>query len=664
MKSKLWAIAFALLYVGAAHTQNLDTTGYANIPGKHRGAVTVLLSDSKGRIISAGEDGFLGIWNQRAAEARFQVSRNAIKLIAARPGKSEVAVVESDGFSLNSVSAWNYETKKRLFSLRFRDSVTGINYSAAGSFLVVSRSGPGGTVLLDPETGGELKSPELPSSITLLSTGLSERNMLCYQPSGILSYWNLELGNETQRFSVPSNIQSPVLFGNNRFLAGFDSRGLLVLDAVTGAVLARETTIMQGSIFIESADSARFNCLSVFGADYTIHGMEVNLYGALTTINRRNVSIGEVNCGISVGRDVVLGTRQGDLWLVAGTEARVLGTQNQDGILDIAVSSSFIAMLCENGNIIYLPLDYSTLENGVSLMTETIGANQPYTGIGSSPLPTESRFLLWGNSRTTPMVISPAGAHAMLDKFPMRFPIRSAAMLGGNILFLNTTGVVSILDSRSGETTFSYSAAGSVDAAFIDIGTIVIGRNAPAGNTPFMTINFLTGETVPLAYPGVVGIKVYRGGSGTIYGAVINQAAGNVKTSIVALNISNPARSVTIAEYDGEDPFIVMAESGGNFAATLGDGTVSLYPNRQARPGQATVFFDGDADFPIKIIDGGRFFVVLDGEGAVSWHDNQTGRSLAVFRLYRDFWVLENTLPGQNKEILRGGVINAQPGTN
>jgi hypothetical protein len=589
------------------------------------------------------------------------VSHYAIKFMALRPGKSEIAVVESDGFSINSVSAWNYETKKRLFTLRFRDSVSGINYSAAGSFLIVSLSGAGATVLLDPQTGEALKSPELPRSLTFASTGLSERNIVCYQPSGILSYWNLETGNETQRFNVPLNIQNTVLFGNNRFLAGFDSGGLLVLDAVTGLVLAREAAIRQGSIFVENADSARFYCVSDSASSCTIYLMEVSLNGVLTTVNRRTLFINEVNRGISVGGDnFILGTRLGDLWLAGAAETRVLETRNQEGILDIAVSSSNIALVCESGAIVYLPLDYSLFEDGFSLITESIGGGQIYTGIASSPLPSESRFLLWDNGRSTPMVITPS-TRIMLDKLNMRSPIRSTAMLGGSILFLNTTGVVSILDRGSGETTFSWSAAGSVDAAFIDIDTIIIGRNAAAGNTPFLAVNFLTGETVPLAYPGVLGIKVYRGASGAIYGAVVDQAAGNVRTSIIRLNLSAPARSERIVEYDGEDPFIVMAESGGNLAATLGTGMAAFYLNRQSssgQPGQEAVFFEG-AGFPVKIIDGGHFFVVLDVEGTISWYDNQTGRSLADFRLYQDFWVLgKTTPPGSNREILRGGVIN------
>ena len=105
-----------------------------------------------------------------------------------------------------------------------------------------------------------------------------------------------------------------------------------------------------------------------------------------------------------------------------------------------------------------------------------------------------------------------------------------------------------------------------------------------------------------------------------------------------------------------------MAESGGNFATTLGNGMATLYLNQ--RTGYGEVTFEGGGAFPVKITDGGRNFIVLNGEGAVSWHDNQTGKLLAVFRLYQDFWTLEKNEPfGPGREILRGGVINARGGT-
>jgi hypothetical protein len=56
---------------------------------------------------------------------------------------------------------------------------------------------------------------------------------------------------------------------------------------------------------------------------------------------------------------------------------------------------------------------------------------------------------------------------------------------------------------------------------------------------------------------------------------------------------------------------------------------------------------------PLKIMDGGCWFVILDGEGGLTWNDNQTGKLQAVFRLYREAWVLED-LSASDSRIIQG----------
>ena len=235
----------------AAQSENGVSLSPEILPRGHNGKVTAVVRDREGRFLSAGEDGFLGIWTIRAAEERFQLSPYSIKALVLRPDKPQISVIESDDLGLYRISAWDYKEKKNLFTLRFRDPVSYINYSASGGFLIVARSGRTGVAFIHPETGEVLESPaELSGTVSFAATGRSERIMISYLSSGSLSYWDLESGEELQHFDVPSSIRSPVLFGNNRFLGGFDTSGLLVLDAVTGDVLAHDASFGGDSIFI------------------------------------------------------------------------------------------------------------------------------------------------------------------------------------------------------------------------------------------------------------------------------------------------------------------------------------------------------------------------------------------------------------------------------
>jgi len=152
----------------------------------------------------------------------------------------------------------------------------------------------------------------------------------------------------------------------------------------------------------------------------------------------------------------------------------------------------------------------------------------------------------------------------------------------------------------------------------------------------------------------MVGVRVYMGSSGAIYGAVVNQSAGNTQTSIIQLNSSNPAQSERLIEYNGEDAVFTMAESGGNLASTLGSNGATIYrssrpTNRSQNSVNEIIPVERSQGLPVKIIDGRRWFIILDGDGGIAWHDNRTGELKAVFRLYPNLWILES-----NGQILQG----------
>jgi WD40 repeat protein len=238
----------------------VQETGF--LPGPHRGAVNVLIEDGE-RIVSAGEDGFLELWSVPGGGAleRFQISVLPLKLMAKRPGKSQVCVWESDGFAENRVSVWDYDEKKRIFVLPSRDPVRFIGYSARGNFIFIVHSGRAGIVFINAETGENLLPPEIPGAPVFAATGRSERSLLSCLADGSLSYWNLETGDEIQTLAAPSGLSSLVLFGGGRFLAGIDEGGLVILDAVSAKVLTRSSRIKKGSFISAVPHDRELRCL-------------------------------------------------------------------------------------------------------------------------------------------------------------------------------------------------------------------------------------------------------------------------------------------------------------------------------------------------------------------------------------------------------------------
>ncbi|MDR2718741.1 MAG: WD40 repeat domain-containing protein [Treponema sp.] len=646
------------------------------MPGGHRGPVNALIY--KGDfLLSAGDDGFLEIWNTRDnvnlraggyAQERFQISQHRITAMAGRPEKDEVCAVENDGMGLCRVSAWNYKERRNIFSLQFRDSIAHIFYSTGGNFIIAAGTGRTGLVFINADTGAMLQSPaSLTETVSLAVTGRSERNMLAYSPSGVLSYWDLESGNETNHFNVPPNLYSPALFSNNRYLAGVNAEGLTVIHAVTGDVLAKESSIPDGSLLYPSGDD--FFCLiqkEKTAAQLYRYTIDRNgRLAALGNISPGNGRFTAIAAGMAAGTaanavSIALGTGAGSLVLAGmNGQARTLAVKAQTGITEAAVSESTIAFLAENGTMGFIPLDYSRFPAGKNIPIEqNKDAYNRITAFAAEENDSGEQFIFWQdeNTRTQPVIRS-SGANSKkltLSDITFRSPVRSMVSFGGKILFLDSTGNLSVVSPPSAgkSRTFTFFSVGLMDAAFIDRNRIIIGRSAISGNTPFLMINVNTGETVPLPYPSQAGVTIYRGASGSIYAVAVSPQSGGagrennpsageigVKTSILYLDPANITASISLVDFQGEDTQFSIAESpggiAGSLAATIGGEGAAIYSGGGIQPLERT------AGLPLKLFDGGQRLISLDGDGSICWYENNSGKLLAVFRLHPDGWTLQ-----------------------
>jgi len=663
------------------------------MPGGHRGPVNALIHKSD-FLISAGDDGFLEIWNTRDnvnlrtggghVLERFQVSQYHITAMAARPEKDEVCLVENDNMGMCRVSAWNYKERRNIFSVQFRDPIRHIFYSTGGNFIIAvgasagiavsatEETGRTEVVFINADTGAMLQIPPLLTGIVSLAvTGKSERNMLAYSPSGVLSYWDLESGNETYHFNVPPNLYSPVLFSNNRFLAGVNAEGLAVIHAVTGELLARENSVPNGSLICSSGDDLICLIQKEKTAPqlyrYTIdRNGRLNMLGQVSLENNRFTAIAAGTAaggGANGGANgvIVLGTSAGSVVLAdMNGQMRTLAVKAQTSIMDAAVSESTIAFLAENGTMGFIPLDYNRFPAGNKIPIEqNKDAYNRVTAFSAEESEPGGQFILWQdkNTRTQPVIRSsgPNSKKVTLSDITFRSSVRSVVSFAGKILFLDSTGNLSVVSpfdtgkTRSNERRlFTFFSVGLMDAAFIDRNRIIIGRSAVSGNTPFLLINVNTGETVPLPYPSQAGVTMYRGTSGGIYAVAVSpavspaaspQSGGGVKTSILYLDPANITAPTSLVDFQGEDTQFSLAESpggvAGRLAATIGGGGAAIYSGGGIQPLERT------SGLPLKLFDGGQCLITLDGDGSICWHESYSGKLLAVFRLHPDGWTLQ-----------------------
>jgi len=658
-------ILFTILLCITTSLYGSDWAFTGIVPGGHSGSITALVHNGD-TVLSAGEDGFLEIWNtgnQAGGKAvdRFQVSPYRIAAMARRPAeagkpeKAEVCFIESNGMGLYRISAWNYTERRNIFTVPLGDPIGYIAYSMGGNFIIAARTGRAGLIFFNADSGNVIESPQtLTAAVSFAVTGRSERNMLTYSESGELSYWDLESGNETALFNIPRNLHSPVLFSNSRYLAGINAEGLAVINAVSGELLAADPSVPNGSLLYPTGDE--FLCLIEKDKSFEIYRYAIDRAGQLVTPGNFSLSApGDNNrftviaANTGVTNAIALGTAAGSL-VLAGMNGKLsnLAVREKINITEAEVSGQVIAFLAGNRTMGFLPLQYNQLTPGRAIRIEQNQESYNRITAYAEAQNPDGQFVLWqdSNIRTRPVIwrSSPRSERQPLGEINHRSPIRSVDSMGGKILFLDSTGnitVHSVLDAEKSRP-FSFLSVGLMDAAFVDSSRIIIGRSAVSGNTPFMMINTNTGETVPLPYSSRVGAALHRGASGSIYATAISS---ETRTSILHLNLANIADSTAIVDYPGEDTQFSLAESpggtAGSLAATIGVGSAmgdlgaAIYTSGDIQRLERT------SGLPLKLIDGGSFLISLDRDGSICWHDSHDGKLLAIFRLNAAGWTLQ-----------------------
>jgi hypothetical protein len=635
----------------------------------HHGAVTGIAVDESGLILSAGADGFVVLWDGTAKIARecFQLSRFPIKKIAPRPGKTEIAVYESDEMGSYRISVWDYAVKERRFIIPITNPIIFCGYTARGKYLVLGLQN--GFMLFDAETGAEHgeKLGEYP--VTLAVSSQTERTLQTYSPSGVLAYWDLDKASLSHSFLVPSNLQNPLVFGSYRFLAGETGGRLFVIDAVSGKTFFETESVPESVLFGNFGADASFARISYLrDDDNDDDDDDDNKSGVLrredftvsaTGAVERAETLTRMNAVFSAAaplddRLFLSGSDDGRLAVAGAEDADFFLFQNGTRILDAAASpSGTIAFTDENGYAAFIPADFTSLltQDAINLF-----------GAGSSNRVTSGdggEFLFWhsggdtdftGQRRSTPFVKANADADAYLIDLQDSHPLRSAAINGGKVLFLDTSGAIKVFSQGDSRPVFSYASVLSLDAAFVSGRNILVARNAEAGNAavPFLLADTVSGETLPAAYPALMAFMLYKNRQDSIYAAVLKTAGRNIRTEVIKFDAQNPETSPTVFEYNGEDTDFSFIEYGdGGFAATAGsEGTFIVLPSGETKAA------DRAPAFPQKLLSWNENFAALDGDGCISWYNGASGRIIAMLRFYETEWLL-STADGTAK---RGAV--------
>ncbi|MDR2541836.1 MAG: WD40 repeat domain-containing protein [Treponema sp.] len=621
-----------------------------NAAGSHRGEISALVHNGD-TILSAGCDGFLVTWSlsQKTAVDRFQLTTYRIQSMIKHPGKHEICIIEAVNLDNHRISVWNYEQKEKLFSVYSNKPVSYVNYSAAGSYLIVSGFNGFPLTLLNSTTGEIFLNAEIPAGNTSLAvTGRAERNIMIYQNehdnyfghssnAGNILYFDITSNSVTASFQSPGFLLNTVLFGNGILIAGVSHDGLFVMDTTSGSVIYNNRNIGPNALLCLSDDG--FFCLDMSASSAVLYNFSVDRNGNIITHQRLPLSLNEMGTitSITYNRSLVFGTSQGCIFLIEQQGANSRNIQNRitpftfsnfpRRITEIAAGEKTIALLTEDGYFSYLPLQHNMIGGNLNLNFKEY---TNYNRITSFSLQGNDYYILWQtqNARIPAQLIDLTNNEPKdLSFLTRQSPLRTISVFNNRLLTLDTGGNISVynlesiqlaLPSTRAEHTIS--SVGAIDAVFINDNTLLISRSVINNNSPFFTLDVRTGETVPVFFPVQSGLIVYRGNT-SHFGVALEF---NNYFNIVFLNLSFTGQQSRLYEYPGEANYLSIAEAANRLAIICDSEGAMILPG--------IIKFERTSGLPTRLLTSGNLFICLDSEGNITWHD-LNGKLLNHFRL-------------------------------
>jgi WD40 repeat protein len=629
----------------------------------HQGGVTALVADdSRGILVSGGEEGSVSIWNtnNNTLLASFQVSHRPVRGLALHPRQDRVAVLAGTGRQPYIIAVWDWRRARRQFTLQVREEPSYFGFSTQGSYLFYTLAEWESIHIHDVETGRQL--PYMSSGfglVSFLAFSRSERNLMTYQPSGRIVFWETRTGRQIKTIQAPPDLLNPTVLDDFSTMIAVSPDGLVVVDLVTGLAVdtAETATIVDLS---SSRDGTRIAGLVRAASGGVALNQWIYRSGSLTQVSGGGVRLPAQNAMLRTvavtDRDVYLGSEDGTVYASSFYgPARTLSTNHLAGITAVAAQKSTIAVATP-GAVLVFRLSTNRFGRTMLDFVRNYSLEQHrFPGFGDPDIAflDETTFAVWDRSSDsgTVMLVSPSSLRAVdLEPGSALVDLQPVGD-GAAVLALHRNGNIAILDSLTWEPQFQLRSPGTQAVAALSGETLVAGRaTISAFDRPLLRINTRTGETVPLTDQRWVtyGLQIDARRQ-KLYSVSISYDDDSPKTFVRLHEGGGLERSRPIIQFAGEDPgaAILFEASRERIYTTLGYEGVRVWDGgRLARLEEPT-------HIPRDLALADRLLVARNTDSTVSVWDTRTGKLELEFYLFRDLsWLA--VLPQEHAYVNNG----------
>lgn len=615
----------------------------------HYGKVNSGAFAPNGSYYTAGDDGFVIKWNDENKGEHYQISDLEIKEIVASPNGTDIAIYETDGYSINRVSVWNWNTKKRIVVKRLNDPITKISFSEKGTWLMIGTNSVEGIVFLNAKTGTIIRNKvkDAPGMVTMIHTSKTEKSGVMYSPLGQLIYTNFTNGTTKQTISVESNLSQPTLFNSDLLFAGVKNNYLYVYHSVTGDLLAKiyepnakiVTNRNDSNLYYVIKDGRNY-CLKMLESEIrleeTVSESTENHENSdiLSTSNNNNItqteklyfnenpiiiknfyteSRPEISTLIKDNQNVLALCENGTIQKTSLEPNTVLSSMTNvsvaiyDKIHDIAVKDETFYFLTNNSV-------FSSSYNDRTITT--VMNNKGYTNL----LTYEENFIFYSKNQASNIVLTNISSQSEKVLYKATNPIQTIHQKDNYLLVIEGSSKIVLIDILNNTSNTVYSGIGIQDAILYTPQDIYVAKTAASSpNSALIHVDVDTKETVMVPIEGEVSFSLSQSSNSNVFYGVCLYSGDVSRTDIFAYYPNNK-HYTAIFQWGDEDTEAFTTFKNGYLYSNIGKTQVRAV-NVSTRKSTVLPRF---ASLPMKLEANSTLMVVLNEDGSISWYNAKT----------------------------------------
>jgi WD40 repeat protein len=609
-------------------------------------------------LFSGGADGTVKIWEPESGTLLYSllISHLPVSRFAVHPTRPLIAALEASGPGSATIKVWNWESKVRLYSIELNDFPLFFDFSPKGTYLFSCQADWTSISFYNAASGVAL--PLLDNGFGIVSFATisqSERNIMTYQPSGKITYWEIRTGREIKAVETLPNLSLAKISHNKRFLVAQIENRLAVVDLLSGRLISR---VDQADIqsMVLSQDDRILQCLIDDGEKSTV--AQWLLTGdQLYRLNSPGVEQPIVSENITAitmrNEDLVFGDSEGILWIRdANGNVRKLSQNNLLEVSDFAVRDDKVALATPEA-IISFRLDvshYSSRPDDIITSYSYRRHPNPYDSPVGLKFQDEDNLLIWDKSEENRGmgIIRLSSGYLYNEYGNFSSPQMQIELSGQRILSLESNGLFRVLELSSYNPLFEYHAPGIqkiISAGEHDL----IGAGSQLGGISgsLIRIDSRTGETVPLSDSSVLTYDlVYDDNDRILYTLSIDRKSGTTQTCVKSHYGKDLEKSRSILSYKGEDLLASLEYDAASkiLFTSLGHDRVQSWDGEDIETYQAT------RHIPRTLRATNRLLFALNKDSTLTVWDRQSRKVILDLYLFKDYsWIA--VFPNENAYI-------------